>query len=409
MIETMGLAGVRGFRVAGIHAGMKKDGALDLALVLSDAPCVAAGVFTSNRAKAAPVLVSQETLARRADDVRAVVINTTSANAMTGALGIANAKTVRHWVAQAAGVQDEQVLVMSTGVIGTHLPMLKLEQAVPRLFDALGQEWERAAQAIMTTDTRHKLASVTVRTTDGEYTIAGMCKGAGMIAPNMATMLGVIVTDAGLTLAQVQSALQQVNKRTFNRIVVDGDMSTNDTVFLLANGASGIRLRTDADVRQFHDALEAVMRHLAQAIVRDGEGATKFITLHITGAPDEATAHRFAHTIATSALVKTAFFGNDANWGRMIAAAGRADNAFDPERAQLWISAGEALPQDGTKGLCLFTNGMPTRYEEAQASAIFKEPSVYVSLDLGLGDADATVWTCDLSDEYVAINADYRS
>jgi len=402
------ISGVKGFSVAGIHGGLKKNGAPDIALILADRDCVGAGVFTTNKAQAAPVVVSQDTLKKNASQLRAVMINTTSANAMTGLTGIENAKTVMRWVAEHAQIQPEQVLVMSTGVIGTQLPMPKLEQGIPALVEALGQDWVSTAKAIMTTDTRPKLFSLRVYTMDGDYTIAGISKGAGMIAPNMATMLGVIVTDAKLTQSQAEQALKATNATTFNRIVIDGDMSTNDTVFLLASGASGVLLKTPVDLEQFQNALEIVMKALAQAIVRDGEGVTKFITLHITGAPDTQTAHTIAHTIATSPLVKTAFFGGDANWGRMIAAAGRAGVAFNPETARLWITAGEEL-FEGDKGLLLFEGGLPTRYSEADASEIFNKESIHVSLDLGLGKTEATVWTCDLSNEYVAINADYRS
>lgn len=402
------IKGVRGFRIAGVHGGLKKNGALDVALLLSDRDCVAAGVFTTNHAKAAPVLVGQALLAQHAERIRAVIVNTTSANAMTGNVGIQNARTVMGWVAEQAGITPDQVIPMSTGVIGAHLPMPQLEKAVPLAFGALGQDWESGARAIMTTDTRPKFASVTVSTVDGTYTIAGISKGAGMIAPNMATMLGVIATDVLLTPEQAQTALKTATKFSYNRVVVDGDMSTNDTVVLLANGASGVTLKTESDYLQFQHALQALATYLAKAIVRDGEGATKFITLHVSGAPDEHTAHTIANTIATSPLVKTAFFGGDANWGRIVASAGRAGVAFNPEQAQLWISAGETLI-DGKRGLLLFKFGMPTRYSEAEASTIFAEKSIYVTLDLGMGHAESVVWTCDLSKEYVAINGDYRS
>ena len=399
---------VRGFTVAGVHAGMKKNGALDFALIVADRDCVAAGVFTKNQSKAAPVLVSQGHLAARATSIRAVAINTTSANAMTGRVGVENARITARMVAAKLGVQPEQVLVMSTGVIGTHLPMPKIEQGIELAFAQLGADWESAARGIMTTDTRPKMASLRVLSADGEYTITGISKGAGMIAPNMATMLGVIVTDAELSREHAMIALRFATDRSFNRIVVDGDTSTNDAVFLLASGASGVHLRTTADMHQFNEALLIVAQSLAQQIVRDGEGATKFITLEVVGARSDAEAHAIGHTIAASPLVKTAFYGGDANWGRIVAAAGRAPALFNPDTARLLIGRGEALTDDAP-GLLLFENGLPTRYSEAEASAIFREADIIVRLELGLGNGAATVWTCDLSHEYVSINGDYRS
>lgn len=402
------VSSIRGFKVAGVHSGMKKEGLLDFALIVSDAPCVAAGVFTKNRVKAAPVWLDMDRLARRPNDIRAVAINTTCANACTGKLGLENAAQTAEWVAQDHDFTPEQVLLMSTGVIGTHLPMTHIKQGVERAYSALGVDWHKAALAIMTTDTRPKLASVEVMTPNGNYTLVGISKGAGMIAPNMATMLGLIVTDAALTVEQARSALGQAVASSFNRIVVDGDMSTNDTVLLLANGKSHIAIDTAYERQQFQEALNALCIYLAQAIVRDGEGATKFITLHITGAEDDEAARLIGHAIGTSALVKTAFFGQDANWGRIIAAAGRAGVAFNPERASLWISPGEELFEDD-KGLLLFQAGVPTAYDERAAAEIMAEPAIYVSLDCGLGEGSAVIWTCDLSAEYVAINADYRS
>jgi len=400
---------VRGFRVAGIHGGLKKSGAPDLALIVADRPCVTAGLFTRNQAKAAPILISQEYLQIHAQAMRAVIVNTTCANALTGKKGLDDARQVTRLVADALGVQAEQVLPMSTGVIGTLLPMKTIANAIPQAISQLGQDWQAAAQAIMTTDTRPKLASLRVQTPEGSYTIAGISKGAGMIAPNMATMLGVIVTDAKISLPIAQRTLRTANDLSFNRIVVDGDTSTNDCVFLMASGASGVSIDKPSELAQFERALTAVCVKLAQAIVRDGEGATKFITLRITHAQDNASAVHIANTIAASPLVKTAFFGQDANWGRIVAAAGRAGQPFDPDRAQLWITPGEALPSNGN-GLLLFRYGTVANYAEADAAAIFRESSIFITLDCGVGGkGSAIVWTCDLSRDYVDINADYRS
>jgi glutamate N-acetyltransferase/amino-acid N-acetyltransferase len=397
---------VNGFQVAGVSAGLKKDAKLDFALIVSDRPCVVAGVFTTNQVKAAPVLVDMKRVRDNPQAIRAVAINTRSANACTGQQGIDNAHSMARYAAQKIGCAEDQVLVMSTGVIGMQLPIEKILNGVDLAAESLGNDWLSTAMAIMTTDTRPKMASINVTTANGKtYTIAGISKGAGMIAPNMATMLGTIVTDAAVSVEQVQTALKSASELTFNRIVVDGDMSTNDTVLLLANGASGTLVKSSQDEAQFQDALNVVCKKLAQDIVRDGEGVTKFITLRVTGTADGESARQIANAIATSPLVKTAFFGGDANWGRIVAAAGRAGVPLQPEKMRLWIAKGELPKAD----LLIFESGMPTQYSEAEATAIFKNDSISVLLDCGLGDGSATVWTCDLSHDYVSINGDYRS
>lgn len=405
-VETA-IGQVRGFRVSGVHAGLKANGALDMALIASDRPCTAAGVFTTNTVKAAPVIVDQAALAATGGEgLRAVIVNTRCANACTGELGVQNARSMARLTAESLNVAAGSVLVMSTGVIGTHLDMPRIEHGIRLASGALGDDWDAAAQGIMTTDTRPKLASIRVQTAQGEYSIAGIAKGAGMIAPNMATMLSVIVTDAAVTAPNAAALLKAATETTFNRIVVDGDMSTNDTVLLLANGASGVTITDDAEMAQFADALTAVSRTLAKAIVRDGEGVTKFITVRVTGAETVYCAQTIANTIATSPLVKTAFYGGDANWGRIVAAAGRAGVPFEPERARLWITAEEDAESDD---LLLFEAGTPTGYDEARAADIMKAPAITVRLDCALDDGDAIVWTCDLSHDYVSINGHYRS
>lgn len=400
---------VPGFRVAGIHAGLKKTGAPDMALVVSDTACVAAGVFTTNYMKAAPVLFDMEQLHGNKDHIRAVTINTRCANACTGEQGLANAREMAHLTAAKIGCGTDEVLVMSTGVIGSQLPMDKIAHGIDLAASSLGNDWAAAAAGIMTTDTRPKQAFVKVTTASGaSYHIGGIAKGAGMIAPNMATMLSVVVTDASLPVDTAKGLLQSASETSFNRVVVDGDMSTNDTLLLLANGVSGVTLQSPDDFTTFHEALAAVCRKLAQDIVRDGEGVTKFITLTVRGATSPEVAHQIANTIATSPLVKTAFFGNDANWGRIVAAAGRAGVPIDPDLVKLWITPGET-EEFNLGSLLLFTNGMPSGYGEEQASMIFKEAAVSILLDLGMGNGSATVWTCDLSHDYVSINGDYRS
>jgi glutamate N-acetyltransferase/amino-acid N-acetyltransferase len=396
---------VPGFKVAGVHCGLKKNDALDFALIVSDTPCTAAGVFTTNQVKSAHVLVDMERLKQNPDRIRAVAINTGCANACTGQQGIDNALQTARWVAEYIGCAEDEVLVMSTGVIGTQLPMDRIKHGIELAADSLGENnWEAAARAIMTTDTRPKIASVNVATENGQYAVAGIAKGAGMIAPNMATMLSLIVTDGAASAEQVHESLKWAAEQSYNRIVVDGDMSTNDTVLMLANGVNQGRVVSPS----FYAHLEPFCQKLAKDIVRDGEGVTKFITIRVQGMADEEAARQIANTIATSPLVKTAFFGNDANWGRIVAAAGRSGIPCNPEQMKLWITPGEAIAVT-ENSLMLFEAGMPTGYREEQASAIFRQSSVSILLDCGIGERGAVVWTCDLSHEYVSINADYRS
>ena len=397
---------VAGFRIGSVDAGLRKSPAPDLTLVAADRPCVAAGVFTSNKVQAAPVIRDRALVADHPERLRAVLINAACANACTGDEGIRNAEYTASWVAEAIGCTADEVLTMSTGVIGVQLPILKFQRAIPGLAQALRPDgWADAARAIMTTDTRPKMASITVN----GYSIAGICKGAGMIAPNMATMLCTIVTDAEVTAAQLRRSLRQAVGASFNNVVIDGDMSTNDTVLLLASGASSVKIGDDPSRYMFTGALYQVCKALAKAVVHDGEGVTRFITLHVTGAETTDAAHQIANTIATSPLVKTAFYGGDANWGRILAAAGRAGVEIRPERTALWYEAGEHEPGNADHGLQLLANGTPLNYDEDAANAIAASPEVTVTLDLAMGDAPALVWTCDLSHEYVDINGHYRT
>lgn len=402
------ISSVTGFKATGINAGLKDADTLDMALIVSNRDCTAGAVFTSNQVKAAPVLVNMEHLQAAASQIRAVAINTVSANAATGRVGLENSRMMASLVAEQLECDPEQVFVMSTGVIGTHLPMEKIDAGIKAAYDKLGHNWSHAAEGIMTTDTRPKIASIKVRTINGEYTIAGITKGAGMIAPNMATMLGILVTDANITTEQTQVSLKKACDLSYNRIVVDGDTSTNDMVTLMANGASGVSVESATDIAQFERALTQLGTYLAQEVVRDGEGATKFITIEVTGAASDTDAEKIAHTIAASPLVKTAFYGNDANVGRFLMAAGRAGVEFDPDKLSLWMSPGEELFEDD-RGLLLFQDGIPTPYSEEEATAIISEDSVYVTLDLNAGTSQAIVWTCDFSHDYVSINAEYRS
>ena len=393
----------RGFVAAGVPCGLKVSGNRDLALVYSPHNCTAAGVFTQNQVVAAPVIVSRDTLRANNSHLYSVVINAGNANACTGPAGLAAAREMQRLAADALACSPDRVLVLSTGVIGVPLDLAKvalgIRQAVAQLSAQGGFD---AVRAIMTTDTRPKHRAVRVASSAGTFTIGGMVKGSGMIHPNMATMLGVLTTDAQLPAAALQEALSTAVEPSFNRIVVDGDTSTNDAVLLLANGASGVAITGNELLRGFTAALTGLCIELAQSIIRDGEGATRFVELVVSGASSEADALAVARTIATSPLVKTAFAGGDPNWGRILAAAGRAGIALEPARLALHIRAGENSFQ-------LVTGGAPCSVSEAHAAAIFAQPEFQVHLDLGLGDAAVTMWTCDLTHDYVTINADYRT
>lgn len=394
----MTVHGPKGFRIAGTHCGLKPDDKKDIALLVSERPCHAAGIFTTNRVKAAPVLYDQAILMQPNAQIRAVIANTGSANACTGEEGLANTRQTAALVADQIGGNADNVLTLSTGVIGLPLNMDAVQRGILTLAGQLRVEgWEDAAAAIMTTDTHPKWASVQLA---AGYTITGIAKGAGMIAPNMATMLSIIATDAEVSNEILKRALFQAGDKSFNRIVVDGDMSTNDSVLLLANGASGVI----ADEAELVVALTDLCVILAQAIVRDGEGATKFVTINVTGALDPQSARTVAQSIATSALVKTAFYGADPNWGRVLAAAGYAGIDLDPARLALWL-----LDADEQPVIHLVANGGPTDYDEPAAMVLMQTAEWGVQLDLGLGKASAQVWTCDLSHEYVTINGHYRT
>jgi len=394
----------RGFRTAAVAAGIKPSGRPDLVLVVSDRDCAAAGVFTRNRVAAAPVLLDRATLAAGRAALRGVIINAGNANACTGAPGLADAREMQRLAAEAVGARPEQFLVMSTGVIGVPLPMARVRAGVAAAAPLLAAEGgPAAAEAIMTTDTRPKRAALAVELTGGRVRLGGMAKGAGMIHPDMATLLGLLTTDAAIAPDDLDALLRDAVAGSFNAISIDGDTSTNDTVLLLANGAANVGL-SDAESRaRFAAALTDLCVQLAQMIVRDGEGATRVVTVRVTGAASAADARRVADTIATSPLVKTAFAGGDPNWGRILAAAGRSGAAIEPERLSLWVGAPGAEP------LQLVHAGTPTAFGEADAAAVFARPEFTAHVDLGLGDGEATLWTTDLTHEYVTINADYRT
>jgi glutamate N-acetyltransferase/amino-acid N-acetyltransferase len=394
---------VPGFSFAGVSCGIKPktaaygDRILDLALIASDIPCVAAGVFTQNRFPAAPVLYDRESLQTTSTGYRALVINAGNANACTGAQGLADAAAMAARVEQALDLPAGSALVMSTGVIGVALPMDRVQGGIDAATASLhlGPEAAMAAaSAIMTTDTVPKLAFRRA----GQASLLGIAKGAAMIHPNMATMLAAIVTDAALDPEMLQSALRRAVDLSFNAITVDGDTSTNDTVLVLANGLAG-----PVDAADFEAALAEVCVELAQQIVRDAEGASKFIIVRVTGAPTMAAARQVAQAIATSPLVKTAVYGGDPNWGRVLAASGRSGVDLDPGQVALWFA-----PAHGP-ACQVVAAGAPLSYDEAEAARIFAGAELGIRLDLGVGEAEATLWTCDLTHDYVSLNANYRT
>lgn len=399
-IKNGGVTSAAGFMAATAAANIKYKNRDDLAIIASERDCTAAALFTQNQVAAAPVLVDKEVMAN-GQPLRAVLINAGNANACTGQIGMENARQSQAETAVALNCDPAQILIMSTGVIGVQLPMDKMSAgihaAVPHLSPTNGNA---AAKAIMTTDTVAKETAVSIQINNKTVTIGGMAKGVGMIHPNMATMLSLLTTDAAIPPELLQDYLKTAVSNSFNRVSVDGDTSTNDTVALLANGASGVTVGADDGL--FLAALTAVCTTLAHKIVRDGEGATKFVEICVSGAMDDEAAHTIANTIAISPLVKTAFAGSDANWGRIMMAAGRAGVPFDQHQTALWIGV------DGD-ALCLVTNGTPTDYAEADAAAIFAQPDFKIHLIIGTGDGNSTVWTSDLTHDYISINADYRS
>jgi glutamate N-acetyltransferase/amino-acid N-acetyltransferase len=393
-----GVTAPLGFRAAALASGIKPEG-LDLALLVADAPCAAAAVFTTNRAQAAPVVVSRGHLA--SGRARAVVVNAGCANAATGERGLRDARETAALVAAAVGCAAEEVVVASTGVIGVALPMDKLRAGVPEASAALARDGGAlAARAIMTTDTREKRTVVELRIGGRTVRVGGMAKGAGMIAPRMATMLAFLTTDAAIDAPLLQDALRHAVGDSLNRITVDGDTSTNDMAVVLASGASGAPAITarGADFEAFRDALTRAARTLAEMIVRDAEGASRFAEIRVEGARSVDDADRVARAIAESPLVKTALHGGDPNWGRILAAAGRSGVDLDASRVDIHLG-----------GVWVAQGGAAREYDEAAAHAAVTSDPVVIRVRLNAGDEASWMWTCDLTRAYVDINAHYRS
>ncbi len=387
-----------GFTLSGVNAGIKPQ-RRDLMLLFCDGPSSAASVFTTNRCCAAPVELSKRHLAASNGRMRAVVCNSGNANAATGARGLEDAARMAAETAAAFGISPEEVLVASTGVIGQLLPVDRIEAAMPALTEASGpQQWRAAAEAIMTTDTFPKFFAVDVALSGGTARIAGIAKGSGMICPNMATMLAFLCTDASIGPELLQEHLSAANAVSFNAITVDGDTSTNDMAAILASGRGPAVARGSEDSRIFGEALRSVMSMLAQLIVVDGEGATKFVEIRIEGARNDDEAQMAAMTVANSPLVKTAIHGEDANWGRIIAAVGRSGAVFVQEELAVWF---DALP--------ILKPGLDAGFSEEEAKRVISKEAYTIRVSLGNGQGRATVWTCDLSKRYIEINGSYRS
>jgi len=394
-----GIAAPEGFQAGSVHSGIKAAAsALDLTVIAAESAASAAGIFTTNLAQAAPVQVSRQHLQRTDGWARAVVINSGCANACTGDDGLSHAIQMATSTAAAVGCRPEEVLVASTGVIGVKLPIDRVLSGIRKAVGILDRTGgAAAARAIMTTDPSPKEHAVTVRTGHGSFTVGGMAKGAGMIEPNMATMIGLLTTDAQVSPAILRKALGSSARDTFNAITVDGECSTNDTLFALASGASGVAI-DDETYPALLDGLLAVSRELAVAIVRGGEGATKLVAITVGGARTIDEARQVARTIANSPLVKTAVHGADPNWGRIVAAAGRSGVAFDINALSVHVG-----------GTVLFENGRPHDDLAPVAAQHLKGKTIQIDVSLGSGPASATIWTCDLSAEYVRINGEYRT
>lgn len=401
-----GVTSPKGFAASSYAAGIKYKDREDMALIYSEQPCTVAGVFTSNVVKAAPVVWDRQVV-EKADCVRAVIINSGIANACTGEEGMKICRATAEAAAEAIGGSPENILVASTGVIGMQIPTDRIVHGARELLKAKQTTKEagtKAAQAIMTTDTHKKEIAMTVTLGSGTITIGGMCKGSGMIHPDMCTMLGFITTDAAISKILLQKALSEIVQDTFNMISVDGDTSTNDTLVILANGMAGNQeiAVEDEDYQTFKDALYQICEYLAKQMAGDGEGATALLEVTVQGAGTKEDAKILAKSVVCSSLVKAMIYGHDANAGRIMCALGYSGIDFQPEKVDLYFNskAGKIL---------IFQGGIAAGYSEEEATKILSEPEVAVIVDMHAGDASATAWGCDLTYDYVKINADYRS
>ncbi|MBM4445818.1 MAG: bifunctional glutamate N-acetyltransferase/amino-acid acetyltransferase ArgJ [Chloroflexi bacterium] len=395
VIASGSVTSPQGFLAGAVKANIKSREKLDLAILCSEKPCVAAGVFTTNAIKAAPVTLSQKHL--KARKAQAVVINSGCANACTGDSGMADAVEMTRSVAEKLGLSTEDVLVASTGVIGVPLPVERIRAGISQI--ALTRDGgHELARAMMTTDTFPKETAISVESGLGSFTIGGVAKGAGMIHPNMATMLCFLTTDATVDARFLQSALQKAVDVSFNMITVDGDTSPSDTVVILANGLAKTETINEGNGELFQKALDKVCLYLAKCVARDGEGATKLIEVNVDGALDEAQARLAARIVASSPLVKAAIHGNDPNWGRVVAALGRSGAKVNERKLDVYLN-----------DFCVMKQGSPVPFDKQEVSTSLAGKEVLMKLCLNLGEGKAVAWGCDLSEEYVTINSDYTS
>lgn len=397
--KKKGITFPQGFKAAGVKAGIKKSGNLDLALIYTEKEAAVAGTFTKNQVAAAPVYVSKEVV--KGGKAHAICANAGCANACTGEQGLADARAMAKAAADAVGCAANEVIVASTGVIGVPLPMAKVTAGVKAAAADLSENGSvNAGNAIITTDTYSKACATEVEIGGKKVRFGAIAKGSGMIQPDMATMLCFITTDAAIDQPLLQAALSEVVEVTFNMISIDGDMSTNDMAIVLANGAAGNATITkkDKDYEIFRDTLKELCTGLSQRIAADGEGATKFLTIHVTGAKTFESAKQVGMSVAKSPLVKTAFFGEDPNWGRVICAVGYAGVPMEPEKTVVKFG-----------GIAVYDRGVGAKFDEAALRKVMAEHDVVIDVELGLGNAEATVWSCDFSYEYVKINGEYHT
>ena len=401
-----GVTAAKGFKAASTAAEIKYKGRTDMAMVFSEVPCVAAGTFTTNVVKAAPVRWDQDIVYNH-QGARAVICNSGIANACTGEEGFVYCRETAKAASESLGIPEDSVLVASTGVIGMQLPIDRIANGVKAMAPKLEGSREaglEAAKAIMTTDTEKKEAAVEIEIGGKTVTVGGMCKGSGMIHPNMCTMLGFITSDVDISKELLQEALSEDIKDTYNMVSVDGDTSTNDTVLLLANGQAGNPKITEknADYEEFKKALNYVNTTLAKKIAGDGEGATALFEVKVIGAATKAEAVTLSKSVVTSSLTKAAIYGHDANWGRILCALGYSGVQFDPEKVDLYFESKAGK-------IKIIENGVSTGYSEEEATKILSEEAMTAIADMKMGDASATAWGCDLTYDYIKINADYRS
>lgn len=405
-IENGSVTSVEEFSASGIFCGIKKKNK-DLALIYSKFPCVAAGTFTLNKVKAAPVLISKkiidcnsQNLNSTSGKVRAILINSGNANACTGQQGYDDAIEIQNYCAEKLFIKPEELIISSTGVIGQRLPVETIKYGINKIIPTLNPKGGlNAAEAILTTDLKPKSFAIKVKLTKGEITIGGICKGSGMIMPNMATMLAFLTTDVVIEKSLLQKALNIVVDNSFNKISVDGETSTNDMVIILSNGISNIFIEEDSeDYKIFINALTEICQTMAKSIVADGEGATKFITLSIKNAKTKCDAEKASKAIANSPLVKTAFYGKDANWGRILSAIGNSGIEFEPELVAIKFDDVDILAQNYTVVI-----------DEEKAKEVLSKKEFTVEVNLNMGRESTTFWTCDLTEDYIKINANYRT